>query len=137
MHLIETLKKFYEVEINWNGSRYANYTQNKLQDLEFSSTKKRDSPYLASNLSHFNQSPVNINKEPCVTPERVKKTQKIIESFLYSAREIDNIIIKTLNSISAQQSTVTERTERLVQHFLEYLANHPDPKIRYFLQTWY
>lgn len=40
--------------------------------------------------------------------------------------------MKTLNSLAAQQSTATEQTEKLIQHFLEYLAKHPDPKIQFF-----
>ena len=53
MHLIDLLRHFYKVEINWSGSRYAgitlnwdyankfvdisvpNYTKNKLKDLDF------------------------------------------------------------------------------------------------------
>ena len=72
MHLIETLKTFYDVEIDWKGSRYAGitlewdyqnkhvdislpkYTKKKLQDLEFSSSKQRDSPYPASSANNFN-----------------------------------------------------------------------------------
>lgn len=150
MHLIKTLKKWYEIEVDWTGSRYAgitlkwdyqnrfvditlpNYTKNKLKELNFESDKKRDSPHPGPTLAKNSQKPINFNESPRITPERIKRIQKIIGVFLYSARAVDVTIIKTLNSLASQQNTATERTEQLIKHFLEYLSTHPDPKIRYF-----
>lgn len=37
-----------------------------------------------------------------------------------------------MNSIASQQANATEKTEKLIQRFLEYLVKHSDPKIRFF-----
>ena len=42
------------------------------------------------------------------------------------------ILIKILNSLAVQQSTTSDKTNKIIQHFLEYVATHSDYKIRYF-----
>ena len=147
MHLIEALKKYYQIEIDWTGSRYGGisldwdyknkhvdiqlpkYTQKKLEQLNFTSTKKRNSPHPAPEPNINSQKPVEIDESPKISPIQIKRIQKIIGSFLFSARAVDVTLLKTLNSLSAQQSTATEKTESLIQHFLEYLSTNPDAKI--------
>ena len=53
-------------------------------------------------------------------------------SFLYYGRAIDITILKALNTLATQQAKPTVTTEKRVHQFLDYLATHPDAKIRYF-----
>jgi hypothetical protein len=65
-------------------------------------------------------------------PEKHKRVQKIIGSFLYYGRAVDLTILKTLNSLARQQSTPITTTLDKTTHLLDYLATHPDAVIRYY-----
>ena len=69
------------------------------------------------------------------TPLNAKETrlvQSIVGTFLYYARAIETTILVALNEIGTQQSAPTDRTMQEVKWFMNFLAHHPEAKIRYF-----
>ena len=62
----------------------------------------------------------------------IKTVQKVVGSFLYYARAMDNTIITVLNEIAAKQTTPTESTTRKIKMLLDYLHTYPNAKIRFY-----
>ena len=60
------------------------------------------------------------------------RVQKIVGSFLYYARAIDNTILPALNEIVANQETPTTNTNKKLTRLLNYMATYPNAKIRFF-----
>ena len=60
-----------------------------------------------------------------------KRIQQIVGSFLYYVRAVGPTILMALSAIAFQQSAPTEQTHDRVNQFLDYMATHPDAKIRY------
>ena len=54
----------------------------------------------------------------------------LIWSLLY-ARAVDLTVLAALSSIASEQASATKDTEKRVSKLLDYLATHPDAKIRY------
>ena len=50
---------------------------------------------------------------------------------LYYGRAVDDTIIMALSAIASEQAAATENTERKVLNILNYLATHPEAKIRF------
>ena len=61
-----------------------------------------------------------------------QRVQKIVGSFLYYARAIDNTILPALNEIAANQATPTTNTNKKLTRLLNYMATYPNAKIRFF-----
>ena len=127
----------YRINIDWDYKNRTcdisipNFTKNKLKEFDFKSKKVQHLPYPEPTKSLNTQKPVLVDKAKQLSPERVKRIQKIIRSFLYLSRAVDLTTTKALSSLSSQQSKATVKTEELIQHFLEYCNAHPDPKIRF------
>jgi hypothetical protein len=62
--------------------------------------------------------------------------QKITVSVLYYSRAVDPTVIMPLNDIvteqATEQTTATEKTKNVAGQLLDYLATHPDAKIRFY-----
>jgi hypothetical protein len=54
-----------------------------------------------------------------------------VGSFLYYARTVNPTILMALSAIASQIAVTTEDICNCVNQFLEYMATHPDAKIRY------
>ena len=150
-HLVESLKKFYDIELDIVGGKYCGITldwdyENRTVDLsmpkyfpiklkEFDHpqpTKPQHSPYPVAPRFTNSQKPVTEDKSPILPPDKIKRIQQIVGSFLYYGRAIDMTIIKPLNTLATQQSQPIKNTEKHIDQFLDYCATHPDAKIRYF-----
>eukprot|EP00804_Cyclotella_cryptica_P013964 CCRYP_002495-RA/>CCRYP_002495-RA protein AED:0.17 eAED:0.08 QI:0/0/0/1/1/1/3/0/1003 len=68
---------------------------------------------------------------PLLTKQNIKHIQQIVGSFLYYARATDPTIPHALSELATQQSNATEQTLKRCHHFLDYMATHPDARIRY------
>ena len=73
-------------------------------------------------------SPLDITKE--LDAPGKKRIQKAVGSFLYYGRAVDLTILAALSAIAGQQSKPTKQTEQQVEQFLNYMATHPEAKIR-------
>ena len=71
--------------------------------------KIRNTPYPVLPKYNNSQTSVPIDNSPKLPLEKVKRIQKIIGSFLYAVRAVDNTIVKELNSLASQQSTATKK----------------------------
>jgi len=60
-----------------------------------------------------------------------KRVQQVVGSFLYYGRAVDMTILCALSKIAGQQKAPTKRTMERGNQFLDYMATHPDAKIRY------
>ena len=52
-------------------------------------------------------------------------------SFLYDACAIDMTILLALSDIASEQANPTEKTMKRVRQLLDYMATHPEAKIRF------
>jgi hypothetical protein len=74
--------------------------------------------------------------EPIDDTERLNKVettqlQKIIGTFLYYARAIDNTMLVALGSLAAVQANGTQQTASACTKLLNYATTHPDATIRH------
>jgi hypothetical protein len=73
----------------------------------------------------------NSDLSPLLDKAGIKRVQQISGLFLYYSRSCDPTIIVALNEISNNQASPTEHTAAACNMLLDYLATHPDAKIRY------
>ena len=102
------------------------------QNLKNSTIKPQHAPYPAAPRFANSQTPVKEDETRILAKQYIKRIQQIVGSFLYYGRAIDITILKALNTLATQQAKPTVTTEKRVHQFLDYLATHPDAKIRYF-----
>jgi hypothetical protein len=152
-HLIDTLEKYYTVETDWTGGLYCgiklewNYNEryldvgmpkfvpDKLHEFAHPKPKQpQHAPHPAPEVrfGRSAQEPRPPDSSPLLPPEGKKRVQKIVGSFLYYGRAVDITILKALNSLSRQQSAPTTMTADHTDQLLDYLATHPNAKIRYY-----
>ena len=95
--------------------------------------KPQHCPYSPNPIKYGkdNQETVPCDTSPKLDEKGKKRIQQIIGSFLYYARAVDPTILMALSAIASQQSAPTEQTRNRVHQFLDYMATHPDAKIRY------
>ena len=153
LHLIATLKKHYEVEIDWEGSLYCgisldwHYSEGY---LDISMPK-----YVGKQLARYAQpppkrphhcpyepNPVHYGKKsddilheeasPFLSKEEKKYVQQVIGSFLFYARAIDMTILLALSAIASDQANPTQATMKRIRQLLDYMATHPKAIIRYY-----
>jgi hypothetical protein len=68
---------------------------------------------------------------PLLQDKEIRHIQRMVGSFLYYARAIDNTIHTALNSLGSQQAAPTEQTRNDANMLMDYLHTHPNTKIRY------
>jgi hypothetical protein len=57
--------------------------------------------------------------------------QKNTGSVLYYSRTVDTTVFMPLNDIATEKTTATEKIKTAAGQLLDYLATHPDAKIRF------
>jgi hypothetical protein len=124
-HVITILEKYYTVATDWTDSLYCGIQLEWDYDYPTRHLDISMPKYVAAK-------PAPIDKTPPLPPEKHKRVQKIVGSFLYYGRAVNLTILKTLNSLARQQSKPTTTTLANTNHLLDYLATHPDTIIRYY-----
>jgi hypothetical protein len=71
------------------------------------------------------------DESPLLSASETKRIQEVSGTMLYYAQCVDPTILPALGDISTQQATPTENTKKEVKQVLDYLATHPDAKIRF------
>jgi predicted protein tyrosine phosphatase len=71
------------------------------------------------------------DEAPPLTAQQCLTIQKVTGSVLYYAREVDPTVLMTLNDIATEQTKATEKTQAATNQMLDYLATHPEARIRY------
>jgi hypothetical protein len=152
-HLMQALRKHYEVEEDWSGGLYCgihlnwNYNEGYVDSDMFKYTMKNlkkynhekprkptDCPYIPY-PKKYGASSQEVTPEDTSAPldkEGLKFVQQVVGSFLYLGRALDNTILMGLNAIANEQSNPTEMTKKRVIHLLDYLATHPHAIVRFY-----
>jgi len=66
-----------------------------------------------------------------LTKTEIKDLQKVIGTFLFYSRAIDNTMAHALSTIASAQSSGTQKTREAMIHFLNYCATHPEATVRF------
>jgi hypothetical protein len=74
---------------------------------------------------------VTRDETPPLTTQQCLTIQKGTGSALYYARAFAPTVLMPLNDIATEQTKATEKTQAATNQMLDYLATHPDAKIRY------
>jgi hypothetical protein len=152
-HLIDTLKLYYTVETDWTGGLYCGiklewnylrryvdismpqYVPDKLREFGHTAPKRPQNTPHPSPEARFGKSAQETTPPDTSEPlpaSGKKRVQQIVGSFLYYGRAVDITILKTLNTLSRQQSKPTVTTAKHTDHLLNYLATHPLAVMRYY-----
>jgi hypothetical protein len=152
-HLITTLRNDYEVSVDETGSLYCGITLDwhykegyvdismpgyvKKQLIRYNHpmpAKPQHCPWEPNPRKYGNNSQDTLpdDDSPALDKDGIKYIQQVVGSFLYYCRATDTTIPQALNELSGQQAKATENTMKRCKQFLDYMATHPDAKIRYY-----
>jgi Reverse transcriptase (RNA-dependent DNA polymerase) len=152
-HLIDTLSQNYEITIDWSGDTYLGmhldwdyvtphidismpgYVHKALQRFEHKHPlDPQHAPHAPKPIKYGEkiQYTEDIDTAPPIAPDRVKRLQQIVGTFLYYARAIDSTMLVTLGTLASQQTKATLKTEKAITQFLDYAATNPEASIRYY-----
>jgi hypothetical protein len=151
-HLIGVLKQDYDIDMDWDGTRYLGLT------LDWDYTKQEvhlSMPgYIENALARFGHEPPDkpqmqpyphtiptygakvqyakaADTSPPVTKAEQKFIRQVIGVLLYYGRAVDSTILTGLSSLAAAQATPTTHTLSLVKWLLDYAATNPDAVLTY------
>jgi hypothetical protein len=71
------------------------------------------------------------DNSPPLTATQCTEIQKITGSVLYYSRAVDPTVLMALNYIATEQTAATKKMKSAAGQLLDYLASHPDAKIRF------
>ncbi len=151
-HLLAVLQRYHQVQTNMAGDKIAglnvqwnfpskqvcidmrSYVNNLLLNLNWLMPKKPQLSLLTAKPIAYGQkkqfTPDEDTSAP-LSPDSIKRIQKIIGSLLYYAQAVDNKLLVALNAISTQQAKATIHMEQLVETLLNYFATYPNNGIVY------
>ena len=152
LHLLQVLKQDYEIEEDWEGTRYLGMTI----DWDY---KKREvhlsmPGYVEKALARFGHlQPKYPQHQPhkhtiptygatiqyakaedttnLLSKDKKKYIQQVIGTFLYYGEAVDSTMLTTLSSIASMQSAPTAQTMADTKLFLDYAATHQDAVVTY------
>ena len=155
-HLLMALTQHYKVTTDWTGSKFAgidlawNYPARTVRLtmtgyiadvlLKYNHTrptKPQHAPHACRTITYGAREQLLPDKDtsPPLSAAGIKRIQAIIGSLLYYARAVDNKLLATLSSLSAQQAQATENTDKAVKQLLEYVATYPADGVTYRAST--
>ena len=150
-HLLNTLKKAYNISVDWTGKDYCgltfdwnygknyvdirmpNYVPSTLQRLQHvPPSRPQYSPHNWTNpsLSRKQQMALYDNSS-LLDSTQTKRIRWVVGSFLYDTRAVDPPMLPALNDIEVQQSAPTENTLAATNILCDYAHTYPNAKIRY------
>lgn len=151
-HLIDTLDAHYDLTVDWTGHNYCgltldwNYSEGyvdvsipgyivdalkKFQHIK--STRIQHTPH-KWNQPVYGQKVqyADSDKSEKLDAKGKKLIQSIVGKFLYYGRALKTPTLVALNEIGSQQSEPTKNTVKVANWLMDFLAWHPDGKIRYY-----
>lgn len=151
-HLLETLRKKYQITVDWTGGKYLGLTldcdyKHRTVDISMPTyidkalarfqhpapAKPQHSPHAWNKPVYGSKQQLTVDPDigtPLTTTE-VTKLQQIIGVLLYYARAVDSTMLVALGTLAAQQTKATTNTMTAAHQLLDYAATHPDAKIRF------
>jgi hypothetical protein len=151
-HLMECIKKNYNISSNWNGSAYCGLTlewdyTNRTVDLSMPGYIKATlhkyqdaAPARSEHAPHTWNPPIYGAKtqyvedettSPTLSDKDVNKLQQLTDTLVYYARAVDTTLIMPINLLASEKSRATAVTADKVIKLLNYCNTHPETKIRY------
>jgi hypothetical protein len=144
-HLMERIKKNYNISSDWNGSAYCGLTlewdyKNRTVDLSMPGYIKADLHKHPEHAPHTWNPPIYGAKtqfvedettSPALSDKDVNKSQQLTGTLLYYARAVDPTLIMPINVLASEKSKATEVTADKAIKLLNYCNTHPETKIRY------
>jgi hypothetical protein len=150
-HLIKCLKEKYKLTEDWDGDLYSGislkwdygaqtlnismpgYIKKQLLKYEHIMRQVQHCPYAPEPKRYgINaQPPLPQDNTRKLNNKEIEKIQKIVGSILYYARAVDMMVLMALSTIASEQTKDTERTLEKTYQVLNYLATHPDAKVRF------
>ena len=95
--------------------------------------KPKHSPYKAPSHVYGSgaQDTIPPDETTKIDEKQNKVVQQVIGGCLYYGRAVDDTILPALSAIASEQASATENTEKKVLKLLNYLATHPEAKVRF------
>jgi hypothetical protein len=151
-HLMECIKKNYNISSDWKGSAYCGLTldwdyKNHTVDLSMPGyIKAALNKYQHAAPARPEHAPYTWNppvygaktqyvEDETTSPELshkyVNKLQQLTGTLLYYARAVDPTLIMPINVLASEQSRAIAVTADKVIKLLNYCSTHPETKISY------
>jgi hypothetical protein len=151
-HLMECIKKNYNISSDWNGSSYCGLSldwdyKNRTVDLSMPGyIKAALHKYQHAAAARPEHAPNTWNPpmygaktqyvedettSPALSDKDVNKLQQLTGTLLYYARAVDPTLIMPINVLASEQSKATAVTADKVIKLFNYCNTHPETKIRY------
>ena len=73
----------------------------------------------------------DVDTSPQLAKDCIRHIQDVVGTLLYYARAVDPTLLATLSQIASRQSTATEEVSTMIKKILNYVATHPNARIRY------
>ena len=138
-HLINTLKKDYNVSIDWKGGLYVGikvewdyenctldthvpgYTKQALHKYQHPAPKRpQHAPAKAAPIQYGAKvQTTSHDTSPTISPERIKHIQDVVGTFAWYGRACDPTMVATLSYIATQQANATINLKDKVHQFLD------------------
>jgi len=151
-HLLNALKTDYEVSTDYDGALYCGITlkwnyEHRYVDISMPGyvekqllkykhpkpSKPVHTPWEPTPFTIGNPNAVaEVDDSPPLNADGIKRIQQVVGSFMYYCRATDPTIPVALNELASRQNNATENLKRRCNHFLDYMATHPDAVIRYY-----
>ena len=151
-HLISVLQENYEIETDWEGSKYIGMTLDwdyAKREVHLSMPNyvtealarfKHSIPNAPQNQPHKHTMPtygakIQYAKQEIdarkLSKEEKRFVQQVLGTFLFYARAVDSTMLTALSAIASEQADPTELTMEKVKLFLDYAASNPDAILTY------
>jgi hypothetical protein len=158
-HLFQTLKKYYKVSVDMDGTNYCgltlawNYRQRYVDIsmpgyvLAALARLQHIPPKHPQHAPHKWTQPAYgqriqmapVDDTPRLDAKGTRKVQSVVGSFLYYARAVDPTLLVGLNDIGTAQAKPTKDTDGRCTMLMDYAYTHPNAVIRYHasdMQLW-
>ena len=151
LHLVNTLRANYPIKEDWLGKRYIgidldcdyenrtlqtcmlNYTLSSLLQFQHPQpSRSQHAPFKYSPRTYGTKTHMTkIDSSPRMNPSQRKHLDQVTGKFLYTACAIADIIMHSLNDLSTQTHSGTQKTVRSTTYFLDYFSTNPNAKKMY------
>jgi hypothetical protein len=151
-HLTSVLNQDYEIDLDWDGTRYLGLTLDwdyKLRKVHLSmpgyiekacirfghtmpdKPQRQPHPHTLPTYGATIQYAKHADQSPPATKEQQKYIQQVIGVLLYYGRAVDSTLLVALSSLASAQAAPTEHTLELIKWLLDYAATNPDAILTY------